>query len=71
MRQQNPLTQKQKEVYDLYKKFGPSRPDFIAKQLGFSERVWIDGQMKGLIKKGFLKRCDGEGYKFVHYKIIK
>lgn len=67
----NDLTDKQRAVYDAFKKHGRSRPDFIAKQMWFTESAYIYGGIKALVRKEYLKRCDGEGLKHVHYKIIK
>lgn len=65
------LTPKQQAVFDAFKKNGKSKPHNIAIKMGFTESTHIYVQIKSLCKKGLMRRCDGEGLKYVHYEIIQ
>lgn len=63
------LTQKQKAVFDEFNKYEKARPDYIAKEMGFSESAYIYGAIKALRKKGYLKRISGG--KYIYYGPMK
>jgi len=48
---------------------GKMRPDDIAEKMGYTESAYVYGFIKGLQRKGFVKRSQGD--KFTHYEIIK